>query len=93
MTNLKLDLFGAYDAGENRHAQEIMTSLGIVRTYDVPQSVSDCWMFFGCDNVPAELPSYISIMNVQDFDALVGHGLNQEMADVLTDKARGIEAK
>ena len=44
---------------ENRHAQVVIKELGITYKRATPQSLFDCWQFWGCDNVPDNLPKYI----------------------------------
>lgn len=83
LIDLRLDLWGAQDAGDNRHAQTIMTSLGIKRVFDIPQSIADQWWFLGCSNVPDELPSFITKMDIKNPRELIGYGMNKEMADRL----------
>lgn len=82
--HLRLDMHGQADAGEMRHAQEVMRELGIEYTYAVPQSIFDCWWFLGCTDVPDELPAFITEMKRFDPYKAIGHGLDQEMADTLT---------
>jgi len=57
-----VDYIGAGIASDNRHAQDIMKSLGISYSSYRTQSVADCWIFEGCSNIPKELPSYVRVI-------------------------------
>lgn len=83
LRDLRLDLYGAYDAGENRHAQEVIKELGIEYVFAIPQSIADQWWFLGCSKVPSILPGFIKDMEVREPRELVGYGLSIEMADEL----------
>jgi hypothetical protein len=67
-----------------KHAQVLMRELGITYQLAVPQSIGDCWWFFNCENVPTELPEYLSVRDFGDLNELVGFGLSQKNADDLT---------
>jgi hypothetical protein len=56
---LILDYIGAYDAGDKRHALEIMQELGVKWSTATPHPIADCWVFDGCVDVPVNLPSFI----------------------------------
>lgn len=81
--HLLFDMIGAYYAGEIRHPPVVLRSLGVTYKHAVPQSIADAWQFFCCENVPATLPSYIRVMNVEPLD-LIGCGLSEEIARTLT---------
>lgn len=83
MKDLIVDLYTA-----PKHAQVCMEELGITYQLAVPQSISDCWRFFNCENVPDELPEYLSIRDFGDLNRLVGFGLSQiEVKALLASKA------
>lgn len=46
MNHLVFDYESAYYAGEKRHAQIVMSELGIKYEFAVPQSICDCFWFF-----------------------------------------------
>ena len=46
---------------KNLHAQEVMKKLGITYTVAVPQSIADMWQFWGCENVPDNLHSFLKV--------------------------------
>jgi len=83
MRNLKYDMLGASMADANDHPEKVMEALGITYKLSTPQSMYDSWWFWGCENVPAELPSYIDTLKVEPQKA-VGYGLSQQEADKLT---------
>lgn len=78
MKDLIVDLYTA-----PKHAQLCMKELGITYQLAVPQSMGDCWWFFNCENVPGELPEYLSERDFGDLKTLVGFGLSQKDADAL----------
>lgn len=65
---------------ENRHPQKVMKELGITYQISVPQSISDSWEFWNCQNVPDELPKYIEEKHWNPLER-IGWGLSQEMAE------------
>ena len=84
MIHLRLDCYGAWDAKDNRHAQIMMRDLGIEYMYAVPQSISDSWEFWCCENVPKKLPKYIESFEANPFDH-IGYGLDKEMAQNISE--------
>jgi hypothetical protein len=70
------------DCHENRHPQHVMTALGITYQHATPQSIADQWWFWNCENVPANLPAYLSPLKVKPHDA-IGNGLSKELADAI----------
>jgi len=61
---IRINYNSAYDAGDNRHAQDIMESLGIKYQRGVPESIGDCWLFYGEDDstIPVDCPAYVEIL-------------------------------
>ena len=53
--NLRYDLYGA----PSEHPQTVMRQLGITYVAGTPQTMGDCWWFWGCQNAPAVLPVYL----------------------------------
>ena len=85
--NLRYCMMTAHiDCGETRHAQKVMQDLGITYKHATPQSISDAWWFWGCENVPEELPQFLKPLN--DFTTgepirpteVVGWGLSAQDA-------------
>jgi hypothetical protein len=60
MNNLRFFMMDAIDCGINEHPQAAMRRLGITYERSVPQSLGDQWWFYGCENIPDELPPYLS---------------------------------
>ena len=46
---------------KNLHPQDVMKKLGITYTVAVPQSIADMWQFWGCENVPENLPEFLCV--------------------------------
>jgi hypothetical protein len=76
------------DAGmnhrENRQAQIVMKELGITYQHSTPQSMADSWQFWNCENIPAELPSFITEMKNKPMKS-IGFGLSQADAEKIRD--------
>lgn len=70
-----------------RHPQEIMRELGITYALSVPQSLHDGWQFYLPENVPDDLPSYLTWFEHNPLDR-VGFGLDEHMAKDLIAKAK-----
>lgn len=51
---------GRPDLGEMPHAQAAMKALGITYRRAFPRPVVDDWCFCFCENVPAELPKWLT---------------------------------
>lgn len=83
--HLRYDLMGAHmECGETRHAQAVMEELGITYQHATPQSMVDQWWFWNCENIPDQLPKYITRLNVDPMKK-VGWGLSQEDAEKIRD--------
>lgn len=76
------------DCNENRHPQVVMKELGISYFHATPQSLYDSWWFWCCENVPVELPEYLSELKLDPMEQ-VGYGLTPEMAKRIVDKSTG----
>ena len=76
---LSLNLMGAYLAGDDRHAQTIIDGLGISYQIAVPQSIIDSWHFWGCENVPKDLPDFIVASDLDPME-YIGWGLSAKDA-------------
>ena len=73
--------------GEYRHAQIVMKELGITYQCTTPQTISDSFWFWNCENVPNELPDYIYKLDVDPMDC-IGWGLSEEKAIAIRDYKR-----
>lgn len=80
--NLHYCLYGSAITGDNRHAQKAIKDLGITYEHSTPQSLYDCWQFWNCENVPDELPEWITEMTDGPMK-YIGRGLTEEMAKIL----------
>ena len=69
---------------DNRHACEVVKSLGITYQYSVGQSISDNFEFWNCENIPKNLPRSLKIMDKDPMDR-VGWGLSKETAESIRD--------
>tara|TARA_Y100001963_G_C6641158_1_gene381028 strand:+ start:486 stop:740 length:255 start_codon:yes stop_codon:yes gene_type:complete len=71
---------------EARHPQKVMQELGITYKHSTPQSMGDCWWFWGCDISSLEgLPSHITELNLEPRDC-VGFGLSCSDVEKITGK-------
>ena len=73
---------------ETRHAQIVMKELGITYQHSVPQSMSDSWEFWNCENLPDNLPEYLKLMD-RDPMKRIGRGLSEEDAKKIRDYKEG----
>ena len=80
--NLLFNMRRAYDSGATDHPQEEMKKLGITYQHATPQSISDSWWFWNCENIPDPLPSYLSVLNIDPIKS-IGWGLSQEQAEAI----------
>lgn len=81
--NLRYHYDVAFHEGEGKHAIEKIDELGIKYIYSVPQSLGEQYWFLCCENVPENLPMYITKMEISDANELIGYGLNKEMAETV----------
>lgn len=65
-----------------------MKHLGITYQHATPQSIADSWWFWNCQNVPQNLPPYLSELKVDPL-AVVGRGLSQQEAEEI---AAGVDS-
>ena len=69
------------------HPQKVLKDLGVTYQKAVPQSIADCWWFFGVENLPDDLPDdlkrQIEVKDFGDLNRLVGFGLSQDDVDML----------
>ncbi|WP_373203360.1 hypothetical protein [Citrobacter amalonaticus] len=70
----------------HEHPQKVMSRLGIQYLYAVPQSMGSCWQFYGCENIPDEIPEddkkYFDFeCDYKDPKSSIGYGLSNEMAE------------
>ena len=82
--HLQVDYIGASMAGDNRHAQHIMSDLGITYQKSTPQSINDTFWFWNCHNIPKSMPNYVKKLNVKAMDC-IGYGLDEATAIAITE--------
>jgi len=68
----------------NEHPQKQMEKLGITYQDATPQSLYDSWWFWNCENVPPELPEYLTELTIDPM-LCIGHGLSKEDAEKIRD--------
>lgn len=84
--DLRYDLIGADYAGEKRHPQEVMKALRIHYIHATPQSISDEWWFWCCEQMTQKpLPDYIQPMTLGNAFDYVGWGISKETAKIIED--------
>jgi hypothetical protein len=76
--------YGALMEKERRHPQEVLKSIGINYQCSTPQSMSDSWWFWNCENIPEKMPSFIRELKEDPMDC-IGWGLSQEKAEKIRD--------
>ncbi len=67
---------------EHRHAQDVMKDLGITYQHATPQTMGDQWWFWNCENLPCNLPRYLTELNLKPMEC-VGRGLSLENAEMI----------
>jgi hypothetical protein len=86
--NLRYDMLtAAFDHGITKHAQQLMRELGITYTHSTPQSISDSWWFWNCQNVPKELPPYLTILKRTPHEA-IGWGISEKEANDIVARSK-----
>lgn len=81
---LKFCMRSAHDVGVGGHPQLVMKELGITYVHAVPQSMGDQWWFYIPKNLPQELPSYLTLKDVDPYSH-IGFGLSEKTAKLLTE--------
>jgi len=70
------------ELGNNPHPQKAMAAMGITYKFALPQSISDSWTFFGCENIPETLPKWATVSEVprEKNEAIIAAWSNQGKA-------------
>jgi len=86
MKDLTYCLFASATSNDTgcKHPQEVMKHLGITYQHATPQSMGDCWWFWNCENLPDELPEYLTVRERDPMEC-IGYGLSQEDAEKIRD--------
>ena len=69
---------------EKRHAETVMDELGITYQHSTPQMIYDAWWFWNCENIPENLPPFLTVQDWNPMDK-IGYGLNLETAEQIRD--------
>lgn len=86
LKHLSLSYMDAYDADVKGHAQAVMKDLGITYLHSTPQSISDSFLFWCCDNLPDKLPHYLQEISFHP-EKYIGYGLSANMAEEIERKS------
>lgn len=79
-SHLRFDIMTAHlSCDETRHAQVVMKELGITYQDATPQSMGEQWWFWNCENIPDQLPEYLTVLDVDPMKC-IGYGLSEEQA-------------
>lgn len=84
MRHLRYCMLTADDLGERKHPQIVMKELGIAYQHATPQSIGDQWWFWNCENVPKDMPEYITDLKLDPMEC-IGYGLSKEDAKKIRD--------
>jgi len=66
------------------HPQKAMKELGITYQHATPQSMGDQWWFWNCENLPEQLPPFLTKLDADPMEC-IGFGLSRENAEVIRD--------
>jgi hypothetical protein len=78
-------MYGAWDAKVDEHPEDVVAELGIRWQKAVPQSIADQWWFFNCENVPDQMPPFITELGLKPSEC-IGLGLSEDDAKSLEEK-------
>ena len=77
--HLRFCTWRAYKENENDHPQNVMKKLGVTYQHATPQSIADQWWFWNCENIPKELPPYLTFLDTCPMGC-IGWGLDKHDA-------------
>ena len=84
MKHLRFCMYEAHKSGVTGHPQKVMKDLGISYQHSTPQSMGDQWWFWNCENIPENMPEYLSELKLDPMEQ-IGWGLNKETAETIRD--------
>lgn len=85
MAHFRYDIYCAHlKHKETRHAQAVMKELGITYQHATPQSMGDQWWFWNCENVPDDIPGFLTELELDPMEC-IGYGLSKEIAEKIRD--------
>jgi hypothetical protein len=71
-------------ASENKntsgHPELVMHELGITYQVATPQSIGDQWWFWNCENIPEELPKFLSELKLDPMRC-INSGIDENEAE------------
>ncbi|CAM8556397.1 hypothetical protein SPM19_11825 [Enterobacter hormaechei subsp. xiangfangensis] len=62
----------------HKHAMNVIKELNITYRAVVPQPLGECWIFYGCENIPEQLPASVSVWDMNDRD-FINSGIRREV--------------
>lgn len=80
ITHLRFCYMTTHRLGISGHAQKIMKELGISYTHSTPQSIPEQFWFWNCQNIPEELPPFLTDLGLTP-EECVGYGLSKKEAE------------
>lgn len=72
------------DCGITKHPQVVMKELGIICQHSTPQSMADQWWFWNCENIPDEMPKFLTPLKLDPMTC-IGFGLSLSDAEKIRD--------
>lgn len=85
MKHLRFDDYSSTIECPGEHPQETMARLGITYMMGTSHPISDQWHFWCCENIPANLPSFITELETDPMQR-IGTGLSEEEAKLIVKK-------
>lgn len=64
-----------------KHPRQVIKDAGITYTHAIPQTISDEWWFFNCENVMPHVEGVISTLEIDDAREYIGWGLSAKQAE------------
>lgn len=77
-------LWAHYNGIKQGNPQQVMRELGITYQHSTPQSISNQWWFWNCENIPDDLPPFLKKMDNDPIEC-IGYGLSREEAEKIRD--------
>lgn len=70
--------YAAMHKDSHKHALDVIKELNVVYRAGVPQYLGECWIFYGCENIPEQLPACVTVSDMNDRD-FIDSGIRQEV--------------
>ena len=85
MKHIKYDIRDAYEESDiSGHPLKDVERLGITYQHATPQSMGDQWWLWNVENLPNDIPSYITELKADPMKC-IGFGLSEEKAIKIRD--------